>query len=251
MRYRRLAILAAGLALAAPLACNGGGSTTTDTGDASTDAQTTADPGGSTTEAPTSSTTAPDTASTTLEPTSTGDTAVSKRVFVTSRSFHGDLKSQGAGSDGVDGADRLCAEAAEQAGLDGSWIAWVSSSEVDALTRLASDGRWTLLDETTEVFATRSDIQFGPDHAIDMVETGESLIIERNDIKVWTNTDSFGAYSGAGQNNACDDWSAQTGVAAVGVLFDPELGGGAGLSWTDTQQPQACGGTYHLYCFEQ
>jgi cysteine-rich repeat protein len=42
-----------------------------------------------------------------------------KRVFVTSKWWNGDLKSAGAASSGLEGADRLCNSAAEAASLGG------------------------------------------------------------------------------------------------------------------------------------
>jgi hypothetical protein len=247
----RFAFTAAGRALGALifLACNGPSTTTSSSGESSSVGTSTADPGTDATTATSSGTDTPTTGLTTTGDASstTGGVTVAKRVFITAATFHGDLKTQGAGSDGVDGADRLCASAAAAAGLGGTWVAWVSSSEVDALTRLADDGRWNLLDGNTEVFASRGTIQFGPQHAIDLADTGVTLLAGET---VWTNTDSFGKNSTDGQNDACDDWSAQTGLAAVGVLFDADFGG-PGLSWTDTKQPLACGGEHHLYCFEQ
>ena len=248
----RHASTAAGLALGASLclACNGPGTTSSSSGDSSSSSGSTATDATTETTAEASSvgtTITPTTSTTTGDASSTtGGMTVTRRVFITAATFHGDLKTQGAGSDGVDGADRLCANAAASAGLDGTWVAWVSSADVDALTRLAEDGRWVLLDGSTEVFASRGTIQFGPLHAIDLAESGVTLPAGE---LVWTNTDSLGRNSTAGQNNACDDWSAQTGLAAVGVLFDPDFGG-PGLSWTDTKQPRGCGSEYHLYCFE-
>lgn len=173
------------------------------------------------------------------------------RSFVTAGTFHGDLEQQGGGSDGSDGADRLCASAANAASLGGNWIAWVSTSSVDALARLRSGARWTLIDGVTEVFPSRAAIQLGPRHAIDVTEAGDSLLPSgAAPVRIWTNTDRLGRNSTEGQNDACNDWSDQAGIAAVGVLFDPALGAGLGLSWTDTRQPQGCGGEYHLYCFE-
>lgn len=245
---RRTIILIVGLGLAG-CGDSGTGTDTASTGAAtssttstgtSTGEPTTAGPG--TDSGPSTGTSGP----TTGGSSTTGGELVARRVFITAAAFHGDLKSQGAGSDGVDGADRLCANAAASAGLDGTWVAWISSADVDALTRLAEDGRWVLLDGSTEVFASRGTIQFGPLHAIDLAESGVTLPAGE---LVWTNTDSLGRNSTAGQNNACDDWSAQTGLAAVGVLFDPDFGG-PGLSWTDTKQPRGCGSEYHLYCFE-
>lgn len=224
---------------------------TTGTG-TTTDGTTTDEPtAGPTTDGPT--TAGPTTGTTVEDGTSTtsGEPKIDKRVFVTSEIFHGNLKSQGAGTDGIAGADLLCQGAADQAGLGGMWVAWVSSSSVDAISRLATDGRWTLLDGTTEVFAAYTEIQFGPAHAIDMTEAGASLLPSQEPVVVWTNTDSLGRNADDGLLDACDDWTGQTGTAAVGVLFDPDGGGGMGLSWTDTKQPRGCGDEVHLYCFER
>jgi hypothetical protein len=178
-------------------------------------------------------------------------TPANKRVFVTSTSYHGDLQSQGGGADGLDGADRLCGESAATAGLGGTWLAWVSTSEADALSRLPVGVRWTLIDGSTEVFPSRGAISMGPSHAIDTDEQGATVSASGAAFPtVWTNTDRFGRNSVEGQNDACDDWAGQTGVAAVGAIFDPALGGALGLSWTDTRQPRACGSEHRLYCFE-
>jgi len=223
------------------------GTTSVATGTGTTAGTTTDEPtAGPTTEGPTTGTTVGDATTTTG-----GEPKIDKRVFVTSKIFHGDLKSQGAANDGITGADLLCQGAADQAGLGGVWVAWVSSSSVDAVSRLATDARWTLLDGTTEVFAAYTEIQFGPAHAIDVTEAGASLLPSQEPVLVWTNTNSLGRNADGGQLDACDDWTGQTGTAAVGVLFDPDGGGGMGLSWTDTKQPRGCGNEAHLYCFER
>lgn len=177
----------------------------------------------------------------------TGSPRVDLRVFVTSVAYHGDLKALGGAGSGIEGADNLCNSLAQGAGLGGTWVAWVSTSSVDAISRLAADGRWTLIDGATEVFPSRGDLQFGPLHAIDTAENGE-VVSDLGDVFVWTNTDRFGKDVTAGQANACDDWSGQTGTADVGVVVDPQVA--MGLSWTDTGQPRACASEFRLYCFE-
>lgn len=177
----------------------------------------------------------------------TGSPLVDRRVFVTSVAYHGDLKTLGGAGSGIEGADSLCNSLAQAAGLGGTWVAWVSTSTVDAISRLAADGRWTLIDGATEVFPSRGDVQFGPLHAIDTAEDGE-VVSDLGDVVVWTNTDRFGKNVTAGQANACDDWSGQVGTADVGVVVDPQAA--MGLSWTDTGQPRACGSEFRLYCFE-
>jgi hypothetical protein len=174
-----------------------------------------------------------------------------KRVFITSATFHGDLRGQGGGVDGLDGADRICAAAASAVALDGTWLAWVSTSGVDALSRLPTNARWTLLDGVTEVFPSNDLIQLGPRHAIDLSETGVTLSAAGGaSPNVWTNTDRLGRNSSTGQSDACADWTSQAGVAGLGVVFNAALAPRTGLSWTDTGLPQGCGASHHLYCFE-
>src|SRR5262245_51629174 len=69
-------------------------------------------------------------------------TPVQKRVFVTAGSWNGNLKAAGAGSDGLDGANKLCQGAATTAGLGGTWVAWLSDSTHDAKDRIADVGPW-------------------------------------------------------------------------------------------------------------
>jgi hypothetical protein len=227
-------------------ACSGqGGDTGGDTDSTTVDATTT-----STTGATTDATTTAGESESTSESTTTGGMLVDKRVFVTAERFRGDLKAAGGGGDGQDGADRLCRAAAAAASLGGDWVAWVSTATSDAITRLPSGARWTLIDGATEVFKDKLAITSGPLHAIDMTEAGAALLPSADLLRVWTNTTAVGRNSTDGQNDACGDWSDQTGLAAVGVLFDPSLGGGPGLHWTDTKQPTPCGEQLHLYCFE-
>ncbi len=247
MKHRSLAPIVAGLTLL--LGCNEPDTSTSDSnGDSTGTASTTSAP--VTTGADTSTTDEPTTDEPTTAPPTTGEQLVTKRVFITSASFNGDLATQGAGADGLTGADNLCRTAATTAGVAGEWLAWVSTKDVNAGSRLAADGRWVLLDGTTEVFPSKFDLQLGPKHAIDMTEAGDTLDGGGGaSIFVWTNTDRFGANSTDGINDACGDWTNQSGISAVGTVFDPNVGG-QGLSWTDNKLPRPCGEVSHLYCFE-
>src|SRR5947207_2454473 len=61
-------------------------------------------------------------------PASTDMAVAKKRVFVTSGTWTGDLKTHGGGTDGLDGANKLCQGAATAAALGGTWVAWLSDS---------------------------------------------------------------------------------------------------------------------------
>src|SRR5690606_40551827 len=56
-------------------------------------------------------------------------------VFITSNFYDGDLKTAGAGTTGLDGADKLCQLHADAASLAGTYRAWLSASTVDAIDR--------------------------------------------------------------------------------------------------------------------
>ena len=51
-----------------------------------------------------------------------------KLVFVTSTTHSGDLKNEGVGATGAEGADNICNARAQEAGLPGTYTAWLSTS---------------------------------------------------------------------------------------------------------------------------
>lgn len=59
-----------------------------------------------------------------------------KRMFVTRSKFSGNLS-------GLSGADAKCQTAANAAGLKGTYIAFLSTSAVDASTRVTGPGPWS------------------------------------------------------------------------------------------------------------
>ncbi len=66
-----------------------------------------------------------------------------KRVFVTSTSYNGDLKTAGGGATGLQGADNLCQARANVASLGGTWKALLADSTTNAFDRLGYN--WDLL----------------------------------------------------------------------------------------------------------
>lgn len=71
-----------------------------------------------------------------LSPTgnATGGDTQSKRAFVTSTTYTGNLG-------GISGADALCQARADAASLGGSWIAWLSTSAINAISRSVYAGQ--------------------------------------------------------------------------------------------------------------
>lgn len=168
--------------------------------------------------------------------------ANAKRVFVTSTTYNGDLKTAGSGTDGLDGADKLCQARADAVSLGGTWKAWLSSSTMDAISRITDVGPWYLPDRCDMVFASKSAISSGdPLIAINHDETDTVVM----NVAIWTGTADDGSYEGDG----CSDWTDGTSgaQAAVGTAAPGVFPG----FWTSGIFPQNCDGNLRLLCFEQ
>jgi len=167
-----------------------------------------------------------------------------KRVFVTKTQYNGDLKTAGAGTDGLDGADKLCAAAATEQNLGGTWRAWLSTATVDAASRIADVAPWYLVDRTTLVFETKAQLAMTPAHAIDKNETGSVSLSGAAVQRVWTGT----VVGGTKAPSHCTDWTVSaTGTGGVGAYTE------SSGSWTRYVNDTSIGCTDKnpIYCFEQ
>ena len=157
-------------------------------------------------------------------------------VFVTSLEYRGNFPD----GDGLAGADFQCTELATNAGLEGTWTAWLSTDTVDARDRIA-DGEYRLLDGTL-VADDKADLTDG---------TLDAPIIVREDgtpipgaaLEVWTGTGKDGTNSGLG---TCDNWTdntvASTAQSGRAEAIDEE--------WTaNVVAEEACDIFNRLYCF--
>ncbi|MSQ02541.1 MAG: hypothetical protein EXR71_11750 [Myxococcales bacterium] len=162
------------------------------------------------------------------------------RVFVTSGNFTG-------GFGGVSGADAECQDAADTAGLGGTWIAFLSDSSQAAGSRIA-DGPYVLLDGTT-VASSRADLLDGAlSTAIHLDEYGAS---QSKWVFTGSTTAGSSAASGSSVNGLCSDWTNGCGVcygnhfyATSGRSYDTNS------AWTNAGW-LFCSQSSGLYCFEQ
>jgi hypothetical protein len=160
-----------------------------------------------------------------------------KRVFVTSGTWTGDLKTHGGGTDGLDGANKLCQMAATNAGLGGTWVAWLSDSTHDAKDRIADVGPWYRVDGQM-VFANKAALTGTPMVAINLTENG--AMPGGTAAIPFTGTDNGGTKNA----NTCTDWTVNTGNGECGSATMNTAG------WTQTGAFM-CSIAYSLYCFEQ
>jgi hypothetical protein len=157
-----------------------------------------------------------------------------KRVFVTSEQWAGNLG-------GLGGADNLCKQAAESAGLGNvEWRAWLSTKDTNAVTRLEYLGPYALLNGSL-IANSPADLIAGPKSPINWTEKKAAATTDPAQAAVWTGTDS----NGVAMTNNCAGWilSAFYSAGYVGSLLS------VGTTWTYAAGRQ-CSQPAHLYCFE-
>jgi hypothetical protein len=176
-----------------------------------------------------------------------GPVSGSRRVFVTSTNYDGDLG-------GLAGADQKCQDRADAAGLGGSWKAWLSDSTTHAADRLNQPTGPLLRTDGVAIANSWNDlVSSWPTSAPEVDEFGQAypLVGSGNTshcswsggyfFHPWTATDSQGQLSGP----TCSDWTDTSGVGFVG------LGGYSLSQWTYWCDDFPCSWEQPLYCFEQ
>ena len=157
-----------------------------------------------------------------------------RTVFVTSQTYEGDLG-------GLNGADVLCQGLADAAGLEGTFMAWLSDPTNSPSTRFGRLGSFELVDGTS-IANDWEDLTDGSlSTPINQTEEGTVLGTER----VWSATAADGTFLVA---NQCREWS-ENGSSSGG--------GGAGTTgasdstWTNDVNGLLCDRPAYLFCFEQ
>lgn len=135
---------------------------------------------------------------------------------------------------GVDIADADCTAAARDRGFDGEWRAWISSSAVDAITRLDDVAPWYRTDRETLLFATKAEIVEGPRATIEPSSDGELLF--------WSGT----RLDGTRTSDTCADWTIYN-VPAVATVGRADA---AHSAWV-VDEPLPCSKYLALLCMEQ
>jgi hypothetical protein len=163
-----------------------------------------------------------------------------KYVFVTSRTFQGDLG-------GLAGADAACQLAAMSANLPGIYQAWLSDGVASPVTRFTRGTNYRLVDGTV-IARDFDDLTDGNLRSqISLDEDGmpppDQMICEPG--QVWTSTTAAGEPDPS--TGHCNGWTS--------ARFADNGGGGTYLSrdegWTEGCVNFVCFSRLPLYCFEQ
>lgn len=169
-------------------------------------------------------------------PTSVDDTGMiggPNFMFVTS-TLHA-----GGSLGGLAGADGICQARADEAGLDGSYIAWLSLPGDDARDRVGDARGWVrpdgrpVADDLTQLL---SGVFYYPPR---LDEQGTAVIAET----VWTGTTAEGIAISLDDLAVCGGWAdpAAIGNASIGDI-------GAGISWWTQWASQPCTNQSRLLC---
>jgi hypothetical protein len=134
-------------------------------------------------------------------------------------------------------ADKLCTQLAAQAGLpSGSYVAWLSSKKVDAISKLQGASGWVRVDGLP--FAnTPSDLAAGKVFYPLRVDESGATVPQNTRVATGTNPD------GTHADLDCSDWT-----KADEDYFAGDATSGAGL-WTLRQQA-GCAQPARYYCFQ-
>lgn len=173
----------------------------------------------------------------TITPTPTATaTPDFNRVFVTSTLQAGDFG-------GLAGADLICAQRAAAAGLPGMYRAWLSTSTVNAISRLDTARGFVRIDgkpfanSAADIAANRI---FHPMRIDESgVDVSSGISPGASTLTVFTGTLGDGTVA----SDTCDDYTSTSGNARRG-----EVSGGP-VTWT-ARQNSNCSTTRRLYCFQ-
>jgi PKD repeat protein len=169
-------------------------------------------------------------------------------VFATSEGYQGDFG-------GPADADAICQERATAAGLPGTWTAWLSDDNTDAIDRIPEpgpDGNYQLVGsgprpwpETPIVADDLADLTDGLLNApINVDEYGEDIVTQ-----VWTGTQPDGTRTVSNCSNwtnAEDLFPCPEGDPACGSQGDSSQTSGG---WTQIDTLNACSARISFYCF--
>jgi hypothetical protein len=156
-------------------------------------------------------------------------------VFVTEQEFTGDLG-------GLQGADDKCQAAASNAGLSGTYKAWLSDSSTSVAARFVNPVGPYVLTDGNQIAGSWADLTDGGlARPIDINERGVNTV----GFSVWTYTIADGSAVSSGDN--CSNWTL-SGSDISGENGNPHR---SDVRWSLEPGTVRCDAPLSLYCFQQ
>ncbi len=180
-------------------------------------------------------------------PGSDGSSVDHLRVFVSSQQYPANLVEAGGGATAHESADALCQLLGDAAQLGGTWRAWLSTTDIDAIDHIEGDGPWYRMDGTL-LFPNHASLGVVPDAAILIDENGEQ---PDPFYEAWTGTAVGGRVVPLGDldSTTCLDWSSTIDSDEIkGIVGDIDVDTD---SWTNLADGFCSPFSRRLYCFEQ
>ncbi|MFC1753066.1 hypothetical protein ACFL96_06685 [Thermoproteota archaeon] len=181
-----------------------------------------------------------------------GNDKLENIVFVTTATYDGDLKAAakaigGYGHSGILGAHELCQNQASNAGLTGTFKAWISTNtqHPGAFNTIpTSIYPYYLANSDGEMIAEDWDDLVDGEllNPINVDASGSTVTALGN--AVWTNTKTDGYKKGT-STETCSNWE-DNDVAQQSYIGDLTK---SDAEWTETEIPQGCNAQARLYCF--
>jgi len=171
-----------------------------------------------------------------------------KMVFLTSNTYSGDLG-------GLDGADTICNDLAVEAGLHGTYKAWLSDSDVSVSERFThSDLPYVLVDKIENILSEETRITIADDwigltsgDIRNRINRDEKLDTYGSRQSVWTNTQRDGEIMYTVPAKNCNNWSSSDSAywGRYGYSFYTYY------KWTNSTYDIRCNTiNMRLYCFQ-
>lgn len=167
----------------------------------------------------------------------TACTVSTKTVFVTSKTYRGDMDLIEGG--GVAGADEICRLCAQAAGLKGTYKAWISPRDTQCPDETFTKwkGAYALVDDTIVAYSWDDLTDGALENPILRDENGDTW----ENSEVWTGTDVGGGFIGG-----CSRYTKAGSYTSVrGNTSSTDAG------WTQLPGVVSCSSENRLYCFEQ
>lgn len=177
------------------------------------------------------------------------------QMFITARSYSGDMHKTFGVPEGLEGADMHCNASAAEAGLKGNFAAWISGPKKAGGVQRASDriaqsgfDGWADVTGAKVFFASKGSVLETPRWILNVDERGTAWGAYAADkLRVWTGTTPSGTPSAktcSGWSNASSgDTDEVMGTADFVEREHPE-------EWSKGRGTTRCFDSAHLYCFE-
>ncbi|GEM_PF-6704191 len=171
-------------------------------------------------------------------------TANSFRVFVTSTSHNGNLG-------GLDGADAICQQRANSAGMNGFFRAWLSDGSISAASRIPNSESQKSYNLTNGLLVA--------ENWNDLLDGSLNSPINRDEIGneissglAFTNTNSNGSIASINSRGHCSNWTSNSFYYHGWLSYKPIKGGinFQDSRWSHYSDSNGCDNSNRLYCVE-